>query len=60
VVGAPKQLSDLNKIEADVRITCRQCGFEDDWTPAELARHVLAIGGSTVWSEVTRHLVCRR
>lgn len=60
MVGAPKHLADLDRIEADVRITCRRCGFEDDWTTAELARHLLAIGGSTVWSEVTRYLTCRR
>lgn len=60
MVGAPKHLSDLAKIEADVRITCRKCGFEDDWDRGELAKHLLAIGGSLVWSEVTRHMVCRR
>jgi hypothetical protein len=48
MVGAAKHLSDLNKIEADVRITCRKCGFEDDWDRHELARHVLAIGGSLI------------
>ena len=60
VVGQPKQLSDLRKIEADVRITCRRCGFEDDWTPDALANHLFEIGGSTVWTEVTRYLHCRR
>ena len=60
MVGPPKHLSDLDKIEADVRITCRRCGFEDDWDRGELARHVLAIGGNLVWTEVTRHMVCRR
>ena len=58
VVGHPKQLSDLDRIEADVRITCRRCGFEQDWTVADLSRHLLAIGGSTVWSEITRKLRC--
>lgn len=60
MVGSPKHLSDLDRIEADVRITCRRCGFEDDWTTADLARHLHEIGGSTVWSEITRHLSCRR
>lgn len=60
VVGHPKYLSDLDKIEADVRLVCRRCGFEDDWTVADLTRHLLAIGGSTVSSEVTRYLECRR
>jgi hypothetical protein len=60
MVGQPKHLSDLRKIEADVRITCRQCGFEDDWTREALAEHLFDIGGSQVWSEITRHLSCRR
>lgn len=60
MVGSPKHLSDLDKIEADVRITCRRCGFEDDWSTADLARHLFDIGGSTVWSEITRYLTCRR
>jgi hypothetical protein len=60
MVGAPKHLHDLNKIEADVRITCRQCAFEVDWTVADLSAHLVSIGGSLAWSEVTRHLVCRR
>lgn len=60
MVGQPKHLSDLHKIEADVRITCRRCGFEDDWTRQALAAHLFTIGGSQVWSEITRHLRCRR
>lgn len=60
MVGPPKHLSDLLKIEADVRITCRRCGFEDDWSREALAEHLFAIGGSQVWSEITRHLRCRR
>ncbi len=60
MVGHPKHLSDLKKIDADVRFTCRRCGFEDDWSPEDLAKHLLEIGGSQVWSEITRYLHCRR
>lgn len=60
MVGPPKHLHDLNKIEADVRVTCRECGFEVDWTVADLSRHLLSIGGNLTWSEITRHLACRR
>ena len=60
MVGAPKHLSDLARIEADVRVACRPCGFEEDWPREALARHLFEIGGSQVWSEVTRHLRCRR
>jgi len=60
MVGPPKHLSDLARIEADVRITCRRCQFEEDWTRDQLAKHLFDIGGSLVWSEITRHLRCRR
>ncbi len=60
MVGPPKRLSDLAKIEADVRITCRKCRFEDDWKREDLAAHLHAIGASTAWSEITRFLKCRR
>ena len=52
----PKHLSDLDALSAHVRIVCRSCGFEDDWTRDEFARHLSATGGSQVWSEVTRYL----
>lgn len=60
MVGPPKHLSDLAKIEADVRVTCRRCRFEVDWRREDLAQHLREIGGSLVWSEITRHMVCRR
>ena len=56
---APERLSDLAPIGADVRILCRRCGFEEDWTSDALARHLATIGASEVWSEITRHLRCR-
>lgn len=59
MVGSPKYLSDFARVEADVRIVCRRGGFEEGWTRAALAEHLLAIGGSQVWSEITRHLRCR-
>ena len=37
MVGAPKHLHDLNGIGANVRVTCRVCGFEVDWKVAELS-----------------------
>ncbi|MBB5713883.1 hypothetical protein [Sphingomonas aerophila] len=60
MVGQPKHLSDLARIEADVRITCRECGFEEDWQRDAFARHLFALGASQVWSEITRALRCRR
>ena len=60
MVGAPKHLHDLNGIGANVRVTCRKCGFEVDWTVADLSAHLISIGGNLTWTEVTRLLVCRR
>ena len=45
MVVSPKHLSDLAKIEADVRIRCRECGFEEDWTIESLGRHLLETHG---------------
>ena len=58
MVGPPKYLSDLAKIEADVRVICRACGYEVDWDREGLARWILQRGGSTVWTEITRGMVC--
>ena len=60
MVGSPKHLSDLRKIEADVRMTCRRCGFGFDLAREASAEHLFAIDGNQVWSEITRHLRCRR
>ena len=51
--SANQSLSDLATIEADVRITCRRCRFEEDWSRDDLARHLDALGGSEVSSAIT-------
>ncbi len=56
---APHRLSDLAQFGVNVRIVCRRCSFEEDWTPDALARHLAAIGASEVWSDITRHMRCR-
>ena len=60
MVGHPKHLSDLAKIEADVRIICRECRLEEDWTAESLGRYLHRTKGSGVWSEITRGMKCRR
>lgn len=60
MVGAPKHLSDLDRIKADVRITCRECGYEEDWTLDSLKRHLVRTSGSQSWTEITRGMRCRR
>lgn len=47
-------------ISDDVRVTCGSCGFEDDWAVGAFSAHLLAIGGSAIWSEVRHRLRCRR
>lgn len=56
---APASLSELSGRAVAVRIVCRLCAFEEDWSPAGLALHLAQIGGSEVWLEITRHLRCR-
>lgn len=60
MVGPPKNLSDLDRIEADVRITCRACGWEIDWSVPELRTSLLASGGNTTWTQITRGMICGR
>jgi hypothetical protein len=60
MVGHPKHLSDLEKVEADVRIICRECRYEEDWTRDSLGRFLHRTGGSRVWTEITRGMRCRR
>jgi len=60
MVGDPKTLSDLARIEADVRVRCRKCGLEEDWSIESLRTHLKATGGSEAWSEIARTLYCRR
>lgn len=60
MVGDPKTLSDLARIEADVRVRCRKCGLEEDWSIESLRQHLKGTGGSEAWSEIARTLYCRR
>ena len=55
----PEHLAELARVRAWVRIVCGRCGFEEDWAPDALERHLAETGGSRVWSEVVRHLHCR-
>lgn len=56
MVGDPKSLSDLHRIEAQVRVTCRSCKASELWELDALIAEVRKNGGSTDW-KVARYAV---
>jgi hypothetical protein len=58
MVGAPKNLSDLHKIEAQVRVTCRGCRAEEVWDLDALIAEVRRSGGNTDWGAAGRSIKC--
>lgn len=58
MVGAPKGLSDLHRIEAQVRVTCTSCRATEVWELDALIREVREIGGSTDWHAARYLLKC--
>jgi len=60
MVGDPKDLSDLRRIEANVRFTCRFYGHEWDVDREVLTRQLLAAGRSTEWTQIARGMTCAK
>jgi hypothetical protein len=60
MVGAPKNLSDLYSIEAQVRVTCRGCGAAEVWELDALIAEVRKNGGNTDWNAARWALKCPR
>ena len=58
MVGAPKNLSDLHRIEAQVRVTCRSCTATEVWELDALIAEVRKNGGNTDWNAARRSLQC--
>lgn len=58
VVGDPKSLSDLHRIEAQVRVTCRSCKASETWDLDALISEVRANGGSTDWKAARWSIKC--
>lgn len=50
MVGAPKTLHDLYRVEAQVKATCRGCGASEVWELDALIAEVRENGGNTDWS----------
>lgn len=58
MVGAPKNLSDLYRIEAQVRVTRRCCKATEVWELDALIAEVRKNGGNTDWNAAHRSLKC--
>lgn len=59
MVGDPKNLSDLAKIEAALSARCRTCGYQRVFDRVMLEEHLRNHGGVPAWSELGRSLPCR-
>jgi hypothetical protein len=58
VVGDPKTLDELDKIEAQVRVTCRGCKASEIWELNALIAEVRKNGGNTDWRAARRSIKC--
>jgi hypothetical protein len=58
VVGPPKNLSDLHRVEAQVRVTCTSCRATEVWELAALITEVRSNGGNTDWHTARYALKC--
>lgn len=58
MVGAPKNLSDLHRIEAQVRVTCKSCRATEVWELADLITEVRNNGGNTDWRAARGFIKC--
>jgi hypothetical protein len=58
MVGSPKRLTDLRRINASLRVTCRACGNVRDVDREQLIADLLRRGRSLDWGPVPRALRC--
>jgi hypothetical protein len=58
MVGPPKSLSDLSRIEAQVRVTCRSCRATEVWELNALIDEVRNNGGNTDWRAARASIKC--
>lgn len=58
MVGAPKNLSDLRRIDAQVQVTCTSCRSSEVWELAALIEEVRRNGGNTDWRAARRSIRC--
>ena len=55
---SPKFLSDLERWEANLRVTCGRCRHSGDFDAGETARFFAAMGWSTAWGVIGRRFRC--
>lgn len=60
MVGPPKDLFDLHRVEAQVLVTCRGCRTEETWELDALITEVRNNGGSTDWRMAPNAIKCPR
>lgn len=60
MVGDPKSLHDLHRIEAQVRVTCRSCRATELWELPALIEEVTRRGGNTDWRAARTVIKCPR
>lgn len=58
MVGDPKSLHDLYRIEAQVRVTCRGCRATEVWELGALIAEVKSNGGNTDWRAARSAIRC--
>lgn len=58
MVGDPKNLSDLHRIEAQVKVTCTSCKATEVWELDALIAEVRANGGNTDWHRARYAVKC--
>ncbi|RSV20363.1 hypothetical protein CA236_00140 [Sphingomonas sp. ABOLG] len=58
MVGPPKSLHDLHRVEAQVRVTCRSCRASELWELDALITEVRNNGGNTDWAAARWAVKC--
>ena len=58
MVGPPKTLHDLHRVEAQVQVSCRGCGAVEVWELDALITEVRNNGGNTDWNAAHWALKC--
>ena len=58
MVGDPRTLHDLYRIEAQVRVTCRACKATEVWELDALIEEVRSNGGNTDWRAARSAIKC--
>lgn len=60
MVGDPKTLHDLYRVEAQVRVTCKSCRTSEVWELGALIDEVRQNGGNTDWRAARSAIRCPR